>query len=150
MLERLDLWLAIITLGLLAYFEGRKYLAPIVRPIVRLFSAPASHSPVRSHSLRRRVPIRRPDGKLNGSVSVAETSRNGAETHFDDVSAIATPKDDPEMIAFRFLARLIKAGMLTETQALEGACEVKAGSSKAYQEARGKLKKALEVMENKP
>jgi hypothetical protein len=58
------------------------------------------------------------------------------------VSGIATPNDDPEMVAFRVLAKLIAARLVTETAALETAFDVRAGSSKAYKTVQAKLKAA--------
>lgn len=90
MLERLDIWLALATLVLLAYFELRKYLGPIVRPLIRLaagFFPPAEAEPldppsrVRRLPLRRRsIPLQRSDGKLAGSVSVVTNKGNDQVT----------------------------------------------------------------------
>jgi hypothetical protein len=157
MLERLDFWLMIFTLGALAYFELRlgRFVGPIVRGVMGV-ARPAAEEAVRQVKRRtsRRLPttvrlkprpIREEDGRFNGSLP-AETDRNEDEDRFGAISGIAMPEDDTETVAFRFLARLVKAGHVTETQALESACGVKAGSSKAYQEARAKLKKALEEL----
>jgi hypothetical protein len=149
MLERLDFWLAIITLGALAWFELR--LGRFVRPLLSLGEGLVERGREEIEERRRRRPMRlRPvrgaHGHFHGSLP-AEIERNENEDHFGDVSGIAEPKDDTEIIAFHFLARLVKSGHVTETQALESACGVKAGSSKAYQEARSKLKKALEEAE---
>jgi len=152
LLNRLDVWLAIFTLGALAYFELRlgRFVGPLARGALSLFQSGASE--VRRRASERRLPTKarlRPHptrgklGRFTGSLPV-ETDRNDDESRFDPVSAVATPYSNAETIAFRFLARLVTAGHVTETQALETACEVKAGSSKAYQEARAKLKKALE------
>ena len=151
MLQRLDFWLAIVTLGALAYFELHldRVIVPIVR-VVMSIAAPAASEVKRraSRQLPTTVrlkprPIRGNGGRFDGSLP-AETPRNENEDRFVLVSGSAMPKDDTEAIAFRFLARMVAAGHVTETQALESACNVKAGSSKAYQEARAKLKKALE------
>lgn len=155
MLERLDFWLAVLTLGALVWFELRlgRFVGPIVRGVMSI-TAPAADEIKRRTARQlpttvrlRPRPIRGAGGRFDGSLP-AETNRNEDETSFDPVSAIATPKDATETIAFHFIARLIKAGHVTETQALESACGVKAGSSKAYQEARVKLKKALEEVES--
>jgi hypothetical protein len=153
-LNRLDMWLAIFALGALAFFELRlgRFVGPIVRGFLNV-AGPAMEDAVEQVRRRRARhmptvrlkprPIRDDVGRFNGSLP-AETNGNEDEDRFDAVSVIATPEDDAETVAFRFLARLVKAGHVTETQALESACEVKAGSSKAYQEARAKLKRALE------
>jgi hypothetical protein len=144
------LGLIISILGLMAIASWliqhatRDNLTALARRTWALLFPPPERA-VRERPLRRRVPVRRTDGKLNGSVSVSETSPKSSEVVSIPVSPITVPKDDPETVAFRFLARLIHAGVLTETQALETACEVKAGSSKAYQEARARLKRALEA-----
>jgi hypothetical protein len=150
MLERLDFWIAVLTLGALAWYELR--LSRFVRPFLNLASdvAERGKEEVQQHRRRRTIrlkprPIRDDGGRFNGSLP-AETDRNEDEDRFGVVSVIATPENDTEMVAFRFLARLVKAGHVTETQALESACEVKAGSSKAYQEARAKLKRAIEEL----
>jgi hypothetical protein len=154
MLQRLDFWLAVVVLALFAYWELHldRVINPLVRSIVAVAWPAAKEVAERA---KRRLPttvrlksrpIRRDDGRFDGSLP-AETNRNEDESRFGAVSVIATPEDDTETIAFRFLARLVKAGYVTETQALESACGVKAGSSKAYQEARAKLKKALEDVE---
>jgi len=148
MLEHLDIWLAVITLGFLAWYELR--LNRVVMPIVRFLYGAGREMASKSQQARaarlRPSPLRRTNGQFNGSAP-AETKRNEDEIRFDAISSIAIPKDDAETVAFRFLARLVKAGHVTETQALESACGLKAGSSKAYQEARTKLKKALEDIE---
>jgi hypothetical protein len=84
MWEHLDFWAMVITLLALAYFTLRDR---IVRPIKRAFGgrgdAPASKTTARP--LRRRVPIRRVDGKLNGSFSVTN----------DVTTKVAPPKPSP-------------------------------------------------------
>jgi hypothetical protein len=147
----LGFWMAMFTLGALAYFEtplgrliraGARALWATVRPVEE------EDEPEPERRPRRRLFIRRANGQLAGSLpsrSYADRNdRNGDEDHFSAVSGIATPHANAETIAFLYLARLIAAGHVTETQALEAACEVKAGSSKAYQDARAKLKRALE------
>lgn len=59
------------------------------------------------------------------------------------VSGVPMAQKEVETVSFRTLAKLVHAGVVTETVALETACNVRAGSSKAYQEARANLKKAL-------
>jgi hypothetical protein len=92
---------------------------------------PAARPRVRSAMLRSSGPARRPE---TGPKRVATVSL--------PVSGIATPQVEPETIAFQVLAKLIKAGLVTETAALETAFEVKAGSSKAYKSVQAKLKAA--------
>lgn len=69
MWEHLDFWAMIATLLALAYFTLRDR---IVRPIKRAFGGRADATPVKpsARPTRCRVPIRRVDGKLNGSFSV--------------------------------------------------------------------------------
>lgn len=79
MWEHLDFWAMIATLLALAYFTLRDR---IVRPIKRAFGGRADVAPAKSspRPTRRRVPIRRVDGKLNGSFSVT----NDVTTKFRD------------------------------------------------------------------
>jgi hypothetical protein len=72
-----------------------------------------------------------------------ETPAKQAEVVSDVISMIAAPENDIEMIAFRALAKLVRAGAVNETVAIETAFDVKAGSSKAYRAAQAKLKIAL-------
>ena len=65
-----------------------------------------------------------------------------AEAVSAPVSGIATPESDPETIAFRVLAKLVKAGHITQTDALCTAFDVRAGSSKAYTAVLEKYKAA--------
>lgn len=72
-----------------------------------------------------------------------ETPAKQAEAVSRAVSVIGAPENDIEMIAFRALAKLVRAGMVNETVAIETVFDVKAGSSKAYKAAQSKLKQAL-------
>ena len=72
-----------------------------------------------------------------------ETPAKPAEAVSNAVSVIAAPENDIEMIAFRALAKLVRAKVCTETEALEHAFDVSAGSSKAYKAVQSKLKIAL-------
>lgn len=84
MWEHLDFWAMIATLLALAYFTLRDR---IVRPIKRAFGGRVNIAPAKlsARPARRRVPIRRVDGKLNGSFSVT----NDVATKF------APPKPPP-------------------------------------------------------
>lgn len=154
MFERLDFWLAIFTLLALAWFELRlgRFVGPVVRGVMGIAGPAAAHVKRRAtRQLPTTVrlkprPIRDDGGRFNGSLPAvpSKPERNEDESRFALVSGIAMQEDDTETVAFHFLARLVKAGHVTETQALESACGVRAGSSKAYQEARAKLKKAIE------
>lgn len=147
--NHLDFWGIVLVFALGAYYLVWK---DRVQPFLRSFLPPREERPrARRPSIARLRgrprPIRTTRGRFAGSLpgeATPETNRNEGETHFDTVSGVATGNTDAETVAFHFLARLIKAGHVTETQALESACEVKAGSSKAYQESRAKLKRALE------
>lgn len=72
----------------------------------------------------------------------AETPPKQAATVSLPVSPIATPDSDPEMIAIRVLAKLVKAGCIGQTVALENAFDVKSGNSKAYTRVQEKFKTA--------
>jgi len=90
----------------------------------------------------RRPTPRRPAGQRRPAPRT-EIEAKPAAIVSSDVSVIATPESDAEMIAFRALAKLIRAGAVNETVAIETAFDVHAGSSKAYKAAQAKMKKAL-------
>jgi len=90
----------------------------------------------------RRSTPRRP-GRSTARPRQVETPVKQAEVVSNAVSVIAAPENDIEMIAFRALAKLVRAGMVNETVAIETVFDVKAGSSKAYKAAQSKLKQAL-------
>lgn len=94
----------------------------------------------------RRPTPRRPAGRPRQ----VETAPKQAEVVSNAISVIAAPENDIEMIAFRALAKLVRAGDVTETTALEHAFDVNAGSSKAYKAAQKKLKIALAELESQP
>jgi hypothetical protein len=64
------------------------------------------------------------------------------------ISPIATLDSDNEMIAFRAIAKLVRAGLITETLAIEHTFDVKAGSSKAYKTCHANLKRALAELDS--
>ena len=78
----------------------------------------------------------------------AETPVKQAEVVSNAVSVIAAPENDIEMIAFRALAKLIRAGAVNETVAIETVFDVKAGSSKAYKMCHANLKRALAELDS--
>lgn len=90
----------------------------------------------------RRSTPRRP-AAARPRAPASETVAKPAEVVSNAVSVIAAPENDIEMIAFRALAKLVRAGAVNETVAIETAFDVKAGSSKAYKAAQTKLKIAL-------
>jgi len=92
---------------------------------------------------KQRRPIKRRPGRSAARSSNAETPAKQAEVVSNVVSVIAARENDTEMIAFRALAKLVRAGDVTETTALEHAFDVKAGSSRAYKAVQSKLKIAL-------
>lgn len=83
MWEHLDFWAMIATLLALAYFTLRDR---IVRPIKRAFGGRTDTAPAKpsARPTRRRVPIRRVDGKLNGSFSVT-----------NDITTPVAPRNGP-------------------------------------------------------
>ncbi len=89
----------------------------------------------------RRTRPRRPPATRPRRPPASETTPKRTEAISSNVSGVTTLQTDAETISFRTLAKLVQAGVLTETVALEATCNVKAGSSKAYQAAREKLKK---------
>lgn len=98
-------------------------------------------TPPPRRQVRGRRPVRRrpaPAGRPKG----VETDAKINETISKAISGAATPNSSTEMISFHTLAKLVHAGVVTETTAIETACGVIAGSSKDYQEAREKFKRA--------
>jgi len=91
----------------------------------------------------RRSTPRRP-----GRVQRSETVAKPAKIVSSAISVIAAPENDIEMIAFRALAKLIRAGAVNETVAIETAFDVHAGSSKAYKAAQAKMKRALAELDS--
>ncbi len=88
MLERLDFWLAIFTLGALAYFELRlgRFIEPIVRGVASIAVPAAKEIKRRSNRqlpttvrLKSR-PVRGNHGQFNGSLpAVPEVPERGSE-----------------------------------------------------------------------
>ena len=92
---------------------------------------------------RQRRPTPRRPAAARPRASQSETVAKPSEVVSNAISVIAAPENDIEMIAFRALAKLVRAGAVNETVAIETAFDVKAGSSKAYKAAQAKLKIAL-------
>lgn len=107
-----------------------------------IFTSGSSSRPRDSSWTTRRPPVRR------SPVRAAETKSKPAEAVSSVVSGAAMPDNDPEMVSFRVLAKLINAKLITETAALETTFDVAAGSSKAYKAAQAKLKKAQAELES--
>ena len=123
LVDHLDFWLAIITLGALAYYVLGDLIRPIVRPIASLLAAAGRLAPA-------------------PTVPPAERDPQPDEDISPGVSGTTTPQTDDEMIAIRALVKLVDAGLVTETAALTTVFGVKAGSSKRYKEVQAKLKVA--------
>jgi len=96
----------------------------------------------------RRSTPRRPAAARPRAPRQVETPAKPAEVVSNAISVIAAPENDIEMIAFRALAKLVRAGDVTETTALEHAFDVSAGSSKAYKAVQAKLKIALAELDS--
>lgn len=92
---------------------------------------------------RQRRPTPRRPAAARPRAQPSETVAKSPEVVSNAISVIAAPENDIEMIAFRALAKLVRAGAVNETVAIETAFDVKAGSSKAYKAAQTKLKIAL-------
>jgi hypothetical protein len=125
-------WLAI---GVILATIGSGIALVWYRDLIFTTGAAAPRRPRRSTPRRPARPPAMP--------RAAETPAKQAEAVSIAVSSIAAPENDIEMIAFRALAKLIRAGAVNETIAIETVFDVKAGSSKAYKAAQSKLKKAL-------
>lgn len=109
---------------------GAAIWVAIHRDVIYPTPRPANRPRVRVAALRSSGPAR------------PETRTEKAATVSAPVSSAATPESDPEMIAVRVLAKLVAVKLVTETEALENAFDVKAGSSKRYKEVQAKLKVA--------
>lgn len=106
-----------------------------------IFSTGAPPPRRRRPAQLRRPPVARP--RVSPAPARSETAPKPAAIVSVPVSPTAMPDSDPETIAFQVLAKLIRAGVVNETVALEHAFGVRAGSSKAYTTVRAKLKMAL-------
>jgi len=93
----------------------------------------------------RRSTARRPAAARPRQV---ETPAKPAEVVSNAISVIAAPDNDIEMIAFRALAKLVRAGVVGETVAIETAFDVKAGNGKSYKAAQSNLKRALAELDS--
>lgn len=99
MLERLDFWLAIFTLGALAWYELR--LGRFVRPLFDLGADVVERSKTEIEARRRRRPMRlkpRPirgeRGRFDGSLPALESrsdERSNPEPRSDHRSAVESP-----------------------------------------------------------
>jgi hypothetical protein len=118
---------------------GVGIVAVMYRDLIFPTGAPPSRQ--RRPAQLRRLPAARP--RVSPALARSETAPKSTEAVSVPVSPIATPDSDPETIAFQVLAKLVHAGVVTETMALEHAFGVRAGSSKAYTTVRAKLKTAL-------
>lgn len=125
-------WLAI---GVILATIGSGVALVWYRDLIFTTGAAAPRRP-RQGAPRRRA---RPAARLRQ----IETTAKPAAIVSQAVAVIAAPENDVEMIAFRALAKLVRAGVVTETQAIEHAFDCKAGSSKAYKSAQANLKRAL-------
>ena len=96
----------------------------------------------------RRPNYRRVARPAQRPAPAGETKPKRAETVSATVSGIAVPDNDAEMIAIRTVAKLINAGMITETAALETVFAVRAGSSRRYRAVQAKLKLAQAEQES--
>lgn len=94
------------------------------------------------HSTPRRPPARR------RSAPRAKMPAKRVAMISPPISPIATLDSDTEMIAFRAIAKLVRAGVITETLAIEHTFDVKAGSSKAYKVCHANLKRALAELDS--
>lgn len=74
------------------------------------------------------------------SPAPTETKPKPAATISRGISGVAMLENDAEMIALLAIAKLIAAGLVTETGALQTVFAVRAGSSRRYREVHDKLK----------
>jgi hypothetical protein len=130
-------WLAI---GVILATIGSGVALVVYRDLIFTTGAAAPRRPRRSTPRRPQRSTARP--------RAAETPVKQAEVVSTVVSVIAAPENDIEMIAFRALAKLVRAGAVNETVAIETVFDVKAGSSKAYKAAQSNLKRALAELDS--
>jgi hypothetical protein len=125
--------------------EDIAYLAPRQSCIVSSVLAPAAPVAAEEDPTLLRL-FAQVDARKQAET--APQSFRPAET---PVSPVATPKNEDDSpfrnVDFAPLARLVRAGIVTETKCLETAFGVKPGSSKEYQAVRAGLKKALQELE---
>jgi hypothetical protein len=125
-------WLAI---GVILATIGSGVALVWYRDLIFTTGAAAPRRPRQVAPRRRARPATRPRQVETPAKRVAMVS--------PPVSPIATLDSDTEMIVFRAIAKLVRAGVITETLAIEHAFDVKAGSSKAYKACHANLKRAL-------
>lgn len=111
MLERLDFWLAVFTLGALAYFELRlgRFIGPLVRAIVDVAKPVAEEvaEQVKRRSSRQLPttvrlkprPIRSDAGRFNGSLPAVTQAGNEPERSFREVTALERDVTDGNHVA---------------------------------------------------
>lgn len=92
---------------------------------------------------RQRRPTPRRPAAARPRAPQGETVAKRVAMVSPPVSPVATLDSDDEMIVFRAIAKLVRAGDITETIAIEHTFDVKAGSSKAYKVCHANLKRAL-------
>jgi hypothetical protein len=130
-------WLAI---GVILATIGSAVALVWYRDLIFTTGAAAPRRPRRSTPRRPQRPTGRP--------RQVETPAKQAEAVSIAVSSIAAPENDIEMIAFRALAKLVRAGVVGETVAIETAFDVKAGNGKNYKAAQSNLKRALAELDS--
>ena len=96
----------------------------------------------------RRPSPRRPSPRQPRQVQPSETSPKPAAMISVDVSSVATPNTDAEMIAAETIARLVAAKLVTETRAIETVFNVRAGKGKDYTRVHAKFKTAQAAIES--
>ncbi len=99
-----------------------------------IFTPGGTSRPQDSSWRPRRPPARQP------APARGEMGSKWGESISGKVSGTALPDNDAEMVALRALVKLINAGLITETAALQTVFGVKAGSSKDYKRVQEKLK----------
>lgn len=130
-------WLAI---GVILATIGSAVALVVYRDLIFTTGAAPPRRP--RSSTPRRPPARR------RSAPRTETPVKRVAMVSPPISAIATLDLDTEMIAFRAIAKLVRAGVITETLAIEHTFDVKAGSSKAYKACHANLKRALAELDS--
>ncbi len=105
-----------------------------------IFEQPARPTPTRRRPTRS--PASAASSASSAPAALPKPAPKQQEIISPPVSASTIAENDAEMLAFLAIAKLIQANMITETAALQTVFNVKPGSSRAYQDARTKLKQA--------
>lgn len=134
-------WLA---LGLLVLFILALGWIALHREVI--FSQPATPAK-KTAALKPVRRLKNPPALVERSSGRAgETEPKQAEAVSSDVSGSTTGNDVSETVSLETIAKLVRAKKLTQTDGIEIAFDVKAGSSTRYTHLRDRLREVLKDM----